>query len=81
MSITNKLKKHIVSLFIGRYAAVLFDSSRTKYVLKDDFNKVKDRSSIHNIFRIQTDDSLMYRFYCITFIEYMTQGMIQVLLE
>ena len=28
----------------------------------------------HNIFRIQDDDSITYKFYCIAFIEYMIVG-------
>ena len=37
-------------------------------------NKVKDKSITHNIFRIQSNDSIMCRFYCITFTEYMIVG-------
>ena len=36
--------------------------------------KIKDKSIAHNIFSIQDDYSLMYGFYCITFIEYMLSG-------
>ena len=36
--------------------------------------KVKDKSITHNIFRIQSDDSIMYGFYCIALIGYMISG-------
>ena len=50
---------HWVSLFIDRNTAVY---------------KIKDKSMTHNIFGIQSDDSIMCWFYCIAFIEYMIAG-------
>ena len=35
---------------------------------------MKDKSITHKIFRIQPDYSIMSRFHCITFIEYMIGG-------
>ena len=37
-------------------------------------NKIKDKSITRNIFRIQDDESIMRRFYCIACIEYMFAG-------
>ena len=65
---------HWVSLFIDRNMAVYFDSFGTEYFPQDVLNKIKDEYITHNIFRIQSDDSIMYRFYCINFIEYMIAG-------
>ena len=31
-------------------------------------NKIKDKSITQNLFTIQFSDSIMYKFYCITFI-------------
>ena len=36
--------------------------------------KIKDKSIIHNIFRILDNESIMCGFYCIAFIEYMLAG-------
>ena len=36
--------------------------------------KISDRSITHNIFRIQDNESIVYGFYCIAFIEYMLAG-------
>ena len=36
--------------------------------------KIKLKSITCNIFGIQDNDSIMYRFYCIIFIEYMIAG-------
>ena len=39
-----------------------------------NWRKIKDKSITHNIFRIQYNESIMCRFYCIAFIEYMPVG-------
>ena len=42
-----------------------------EYIPQEVLNKIKDKSITHNIFRIQDNESIMCKFYCITFIEYM----------
>ena len=37
-------------------------------------NEIKDKWITHNIFRIQDNESIMCRFYCIAFIEYFLAG-------
>ena len=34
-------------------------------------NKIKDKSVTHNMYRIQDNESIIYGFYCIAFVEYM----------
>ena len=51
--------------------AVHFGSFRIEYITQEVLNKIKDKSITHNIFRIQSDVSIMCEFYCIAFIEYM----------
>ena len=63
-----------VSLFIDRNTALYFDSFGIKYIPQEVLNKIKDKSIIHNIFRIQDNESIMWEFYCIAFIEYMLSG-------
>ena len=41
---------------------------------QDVLNKIKDKPNTRNIFRIQSDDSIMCGLYCIVFIEYMIAG-------
>ena len=65
---------HWASLFIDRNADVCFDFFKNLIYLrkfKYAFNKIRDKSITRNIFRIQTNDSIMCEFYCIAFIEYM----------
>ena len=47
-----------------------FDSFGIEYIP----NKIKDKSIIHNIFRIQSDNTITCGFYYIAFIEYMIAG-------
>ena len=56
---------------VDRNTAVHFGSFRIEYITQDVLNKIKDKSITHNIFRIQSDVSIMCEFYCIAFIEYM----------
>ena len=67
---TKKEGTHWVSLFFDRSTVVYFDSSGIGYILEEVSNKVKDKSITHKMFRMEDDDSIMYGFYCITFIEY-----------
>ena len=61
---------HWASLFIDKSTTVYFDSFGIEYIP----NKIKDKSIIHNIFRIQSDNTIMCGFYYIAFIEYMIAG-------
>ena len=63
-------RTHWVSLFIEKNAGVYFGSFRIEYITQ----VIGDESITHNVFRIQSDDSIMCGFYCITFIEYMIAG-------
>ena len=51
-----------------------FDSFEIEYIPQNALNKIKDKSLIHTIFRIQFDDSIMCGLYCITFMKYMIAG-------
>ena len=60
---------HWVLLFIDNIRAVSFDSLGIEYISQEALNKLKDKSITHKIFTIQDDDSIIYRFYQIAFIE------------
>ena len=70
----NSTGTHWVPLFIDKNTAVYFDSFGIEYIPLDALNKIGDKSITHNIFRMQDDESIMCRFYCIAFIEYMLAG-------
>ena len=56
-------------IFFDRNTAVYFDSFGTEYIPQEVLSKIKDKSITYNIFRIQSDDSIMCGFYCETKIQ------------
>ena len=57
------------SLIFDRNTATYFDFFfKIKYIPQCVSNKIKDKSITHNIFRIESNDSIMCRFNCIAFI-------------
>ena len=62
--------RHSVQLYVTRNTAVYFDCFGIEHDLWEILNKTKDKSSTHNILRIQNDDSTMCGSYYITFIQY-----------
>ena len=65
---------HLVLLFIDRNISVYFDSFGIKYIPQEVLSKIEDKSIIHNIFKIHSNDSIMFGLcgnYFIAFIEYL----------
>ena len=60
-----------VSLFIDRNTALYFDSLGIEYIPLEVLTKVKEKPITHNIFRIQDNESIICRSFCIAFMEYM----------
>ena len=58
----------------GAYVINVDDSFGIEYIPQEILNKIKDKSTTQNIFRIQNNESIMCGFYCIAFIEYMLAG-------
>ena len=65
---------HLILLFIVKNTPLFFDSFGFEYIPQYLLSKNKDKSIIHNIFRIQDNDFIMCRLYCITLIKYMLPG-------
>ena len=70
----NSKGTHWVSLFIDRNLAVYFDSFGIEYIPQEVLNKIRDKSTTQNIFRIQDSESFMFGFYDIAFIQCMLAG-------
>ena len=70
----SKGKNRVIS-FNDRNTTVYFDSFGIKYIVQEVF-KIKDKSITHleynYIFRIQSHNVILCRFYYISFIKYMT---------
>ena len=75
---------HWVALFVKpKYTTELSSSERTGYFdsfgvehIPKEINKFIDNGIKSNIFRIQAYDSIMCRYFCIEFINYMLKGKI-----
>ena len=64
---------HWVSLFVKPKYTVYFDSFGVEHIPKE-INKLICNDIKSNIFRIQAYDSIMCRYFCIEFINYMLKG-------
>ena len=64
---------HWVSLFVKPKYTVYFDSFGIEHIPKE-INKFINNDIKSNIFRIQAYDSVMCRYFCIEFINYMLKG-------
>ena len=63
-----------MSLFTGKNAAVYFDVFCGIFIFlipSEVLNQIRDKPITHNTSRIQDNDSVMFGFYCIAFVEYM----------
>ena len=65
---------HWISLFIDRNITLYFDFFGIEYLLLEVLNNIRDKSITHNIFRKQDNESIMCRFHCFAFIEYILAG-------
>ena len=59
---------------IDRNTAAYFHLFEIQYILQEVLNNIKHKSIAHNTFRIQDNDSIMWGFHCIAFIESMFSG-------
>ena len=65
---------HWVSLFVKTNGAIYFDSFGIKHIPKEINKFIDNNKNKSNIFRIQAYDSIMCRYFCIEFINYMLKG-------
>ena len=56
---------------INKNTAFDFDPFAIEDIPKEVLNKIRDKSILNDIFRMQNRDSIICGFYCTTFIEYM----------
>ena len=65
---------HWISLFVKPKYTVYFDSFGVKHIPKEINKFIGNKKIKPSIFRIQAYDSVMCRYFCIEFINYMLQG-------
>ena len=70
----NTKGKHWVLLFIHKNVTIYFHSFSIECIPQEILNKIRNKSITHNIYRIQDNESIIFGFSCIGFIEYMLVG-------
>ena len=65
---------HWIALFCNENEVVYFDSFGVEHVPKKIKGFVENKNIKANIFRVQANDSVMCRYFCIGFIDFMLAG-------
>ena len=65
---------HWIALYVNNKTVTYFDSFRIEHIPKEVKTVIGNRNIIINIYRIQNFDSIMCRYFCIGFIDYMFKG-------
>ena len=65
---------HWVALYVNTKTVTYFDSFGVEHIPKEIKKLINNKNIITNIFRIQAYDSVMCRYFCIGFIDFMFKG-------
>ena len=65
---------HWIALFFNRNEIVYFYSFGVEYVTEEIKELVGDKNIIAHIFRVQANNSVMRGYFCIGFIDFMSEG-------
>ena len=65
---------HWVALYVNNKSATYFDSFGVEHIPKEIKKFIGNKNVIASIFRIQAYDSIMCRYFCIGFIDFMFNG-------
>ena len=65
---------HMIVLYINTKTLTYFDSFGVENIPKEIRNCINNKNIIANIFRIQAYDSVMCRYFCTGFIDFMFKG-------
>ena len=65
---------HWIALFCNRNEIVYFDSFGVEHVPEEIKKSIANKNTNANIFRVQANDSVMCRYFCIGFIDFILAG-------
>ena len=65
---------HWVALYVNNKTVTYFDNFGVEHIPKEIKKFINIKNIIANIFRLQAYDSIMYRYFCIGFIDFMLKG-------
>ena len=65
---------HWIALFCKRNEIVYFDSFGVEHLPEEIKEFIENKNTKTNIFRVQANDSVIYGYFCIEFIDFMLAG-------
>ena len=65
---------HWIALYVQKNDVIYFDSFEVEHIPKEIKTFISNKSIKTNIFRIQVYDSIMCKYFCIGFIDFMLAG-------
>ena len=65
---------HWIALYVNNKTVTYFDSLEVEHIPKENLKFINNKNIIANIFRIQAYDSVMCRYFCFRFIDFMFKG-------
>ena len=65
---------HWIALYVNNKTVTYFDSFGVEDIPKDIKKCINNKNIIVNIFRVQSCESVMCRYFCIGFIDFMLKG-------
>ena len=65
---------HWIALYVNNKTVTYFDSFGVEHIPKEIKKFINNKNIIANIFRIQAYDSVMCRYFCIGFIDFMLKS-------
>ena len=68
------IEAHWIALYINDYNITYLDSSGVEHIPKRNKKIIGNKNIITSIYRIQAYDSIMCRYFCIGFIDFMLKG-------
>ena len=67
---------HWIALYVNAENVTYFDSFGVKLILKEIRPFIGNKNIMANIYRIQASDSIMWGYFCIGVIDFMSKGKI-----
>ena len=68
------IETHWIALYVQNNSVTYFNSFGVEYIPKEIKKFIKNKNITTNTFRIQAYDSIMCRYFCIGFIDFMLAG-------
>ena len=68
------IETHWIALYVQNNSVTYFNSFGVEYIPKEIKKFINNKNITTNIFRIQAYDSIMCRYFCIGFIDFMLAG-------